>query len=1108
MTKVITLVLFLLIGFSGRSQDYQWGRQFGDEETDRVIAIDVDNDGSVYVLGESTSYYFDLDPGAGSVIVDNNGVNDYGTICFLVKLDADGMYVWGKTLNVDRDFPDHAIGVHVGSDGTIYTLVQVAEKKLTSPFGPYIDAPIILYKFDGAGNTLASRKINQSGNPTLGNITASDFVVDSADNSLITGYFTGTIDLNDPNPAFDLTSPPSTAMNTFVIKLDDDLNFIWDTVIPFHTAERWRLGVQPDGDAIVLTQGSQTVSSEHLEFIHALDAASGNIVWARSIQGINGLDLAVDPIGRIFTVNILNNWSDPAPDVDPSANVHVTPNYVFMEWFTPDGLFLDEKGYSDLNMSVNFISQLYADAESNYYFLGQVDQFDVDPSPNVYVLNASAANGPAGMCLTFNNSRQFDSALMLGLTNSGSNATMMWGLEIADMVSKNANQYFAGAFKGYADLDPSATTDLYDALHISTINDDGFVIKLGPCNTAAPPAASDQYFCAGDSPTIASLQPSSSMFWYDTMSATSPLPATSPLLDGHHYFGARKNGSCPESARVEVTVHLTPQPSAPSLTATSFCATQNATLHDVSALPNLIWYTDATASTVLSPATVLETRSYFAAFVINGCSGPTKEVPVTVTDVLPPVVESQQVFCEGSNPTISDLQALGTDLKWYGVGGGAALSPSEALVNGATYFVTQTLSGCESLQASTVAVIASVPPPVADTPQVFCSAQNATLADVTATGSGIRYYADASKLTELPGNTALSNAATYFLTQTSGGCESVSSTSVSITILDTVPSRDVEIFLCDEQGDAHESIVLTDFDEEIISNPQTYTIAYYPSMETALANDVDQAYNVNTPFDLTSPTTTIVVRVSFNGLCSNVTTLTAHLVSPPVASLPATLPLCSGDPVTISAPAGYTSYEWSTGAHTRDITVTNPGEYSVTITSVVGTAICSSSYTVSVVESQPPLAVAVSTSDWTSDANSIIVQASGNGTYHYSLDGITFQDTPRFDNLPPGFYTVYVKDAGGCETLSKDVILLMYDNFFTPNADGFNDVWNVDFALLADPGLEVTIFDRYGKLIMVLHPSDTWDGTYNGAPLPSDDYWFTISTTNGSTISGHFSLVR
>jgi gliding motility-associated-like protein len=55
----------------------------------------------------------------------------------------------------------------------------------------------------------------------------------------------------------------------------------------------------------------------------------------------------------------------------------------------------------------------------------------------------------------------------------------------------------------------------------------------------------------------------------------------------------------------------------------------------------------------------------------------------------------------------------------------------------------------------------------------------------------------------------------------------------------------------------------------------------------------------------------------------------------------------------------------------------------------------------------------------------------------------------------------------------------------------------------------IPIFDRYGKLIYQINPQNqVWDGTFNGSPLPSSDYWFQFQLDDGKIIKGHFSLKR
>lgn len=79
--------------------------------------------------------------------------------------------------------------------------------------------------------------------------------------------------------------------------------------------------------------------------------------------------------------------------------------------------------------------------------------------------------------------------------------------------------------------------------------------------------------------------------------------------------------------------------------------------------------------------------------------------------------------------------------------------------------------------------------------------------------------------------------------------------------------------------------------------------------------------------------------------------------------------------------------------------------------------------------------------------------------------------------------------------------------FFTPNNDGFNDTWIVKST--EDIQVQqVSIFNRFGKLVKQLAPNQSWDGTQNGRNLPSDSYWFSIELLNAPQLKGYFLLKR
>ncbi|WP_348740506.1 T9SS type B sorting domain-containing protein, partial [Tenacibaculum sp. 190524A05c] len=144
----------------------------------------------------------------------------------------------------------------------------------------------------------------------------------------------------------------------------------------------------------------------------------------------------------------------------------------------------------------------------------------------------------------------------------------------------------------------------------------------------------------------------------------------------------------------------------------------------------------------------------------------------------------------------------------------------------------------------------------------------------------------------------------------------------------------------------------------------------------------------------------------------------------------------------------------------------------------------------------------------------------GIGDYEFALQDENnlivrdFQDSPMFENLSGGVYTILVRDKNGCGVAQLEVSVLEFPKYFTPNGDGINDLWAVKGASTTFyPQSSIHIFDRYGNAITKIDiDGQGWDGLYNGKTLPSNDYWFSIELTdrNGNQISrkGNFSLLR
>ena len=98
----------------------------------------------------------------------------------------------------------------------------------------------------------------------------------------------------------------------------------------------------------------------------------------------------------------------------------------------------------------------------------------------------------------------------------------------------------------------------------------------------------------------------------------------------------------------------------------------------------------------------------------NGCTAatPASSVP-TMVIVTPaaPVGPAVQNFCTETSPTVADLNATGSGIKWYaGSSGGIALLPSTPLADATHYFASQTVTGCESTaRLDVTANVSSIP---------------------------------------------------------------------------------------------------------------------------------------------------------------------------------------------------------------------------------------------------------------------------------------------------------------------------------------------------------------------------------------------------------------
>jgi gliding motility-associated-like protein len=120
---------------------------------------------------------------------------------------------------------------------------------------------------------------------------------------------------------------------------------------------------------------------------------------------------------------------------------------------------------------------------------------------------------------------------------------------------------------------------------------------------------------------------------------------------------------------------------------------------------------------------------------------------------------------------------------------------------------------------------------------------------------------------------------------------------------------------------------------------------------------------------------------------------------------------------------------------------------------------------------------------------------------------------PRVTTPEDISYSILVTSADGCKS-SDDVLVkvlkqIKIPNAFSPNGDGVNDNWQIQY-LDSYPGCTVNVYNRYGQLVYrSTGYAKAWDGRINGQPLPFGNYYWIINPGNGrSQMNGSVTIIR
>jgi gliding motility-associated-like protein len=351
------------------------------------------------------------------------------------------------------------------------------------------------------------------------------------------------------------------------------------------------------------------------------------------------------------------------------------------------------------------------------------------------------------------------------------------------------------------------------------------------------------------------------------------------------------------------------------------------------------------------------------------------------------------------------------------------------------------------------------------------------------------------------------------LIDTNTNCFDIAALTLSVS---TTSGTDTVLKSCDSDGneDGFFNFTLSDADADVLSGlPAIFTLSYYETYQEALLeiNPLPANYTNTSAYSQI-----LFARIENGNDCHGINQVELEVKDLPQLVTEQQQQYCLNSfPSTISLEGGIIgglpnsfSYDWSTGETTPQIEINTPGVYTVSVSNSEG---CSKLRTITVIPSNIATFDSIAIVDGVEN-NTVTIFVSGEGNYEYALDSefSNFQDSNLFIGVKPGFHTVYVKDKNDCGTIQKNIAVIGFPKFFTPNGDGYNDTWHVyGINTPNQVNSEVYIFDRFGKLIIKLNPLGAgWDGTYNGDNTPSSDYWFYTKLQNNKIFRGHFSLRR
>ncbi|XLS30176.1 gliding motility-associated C-terminal domain-containing protein [Flavobacteriaceae bacterium M23B6Z8] len=302
--------------------------------------------------------------------------------------------------------------------------------------------------------------------------------------------------------------------------------------------------------------------------------------------------------------------------------------------------------------------------------------------------------------------------------------------------------------------------------------------------------------------TILGGNPDSGGVWSPAL--TSGTGVFDPAVDtaGVYTYTVTGANACADDS-AEITVSISTAPNAGANNSVTFCADDSAiNLFDLLGINTDSggnWSGPGTLTNgdqgTFDPASGTPGSYTYTVAGTGACEDATATVVVEVINPQPTITPGNEIFCAVDNPTIADLIAnitpdqAGTITVYDAAVNGNSIDPPTALVDGTTYYITETdtASGCETTNRLEVIIAINDPasPTISTSDVAFCLIDQPIVGDLNnlvTSGGTIVWYDALQNGLAFSDSDPLVTGTYYAATQDNNGCTSTTRIALNVTV--------------------------------------------------------------------------------------------------------------------------------------------------------------------------------------------------------------------------------------------------------------------------------------------------------------------------------------